>query len=124
MSEQTPSTADIAGELSSWMAAGGILTMMLFPFALPLILLLVASALPLVLVAAAGALLAAPVLLVRALWRRAIARRGRDDEPGALNRSRPRGSPASGPPAAGGRPRPPGGANQRSAPHTGGRAPA
>lgn len=69
------SAADIAGELSAWMAAGGILTMMLFPLALPLILLLVVSALPLVLIPLAAGLAAAvvavPVLLLRALWRRA-----------------------------------------------------
>ena len=76
MSEHTPSTADIAGELSSWMAAGGILTMMLFPFALPVILLLVVSALPLVVlplaVAMVAAVVAVPLLLARVLVRWAV----------------------------------------------------
>lgn len=72
MSGHTPRTADIAGKPSSWMAAGGILTVMLFPFALPCILLLVASAIPLALVAVAGAAVAAPVVLAVALGRRVI----------------------------------------------------
>lgn len=87
-----PSTADFAGEMSAWMAGGGILTMMLFPLALPLIALLAISALPLVVLAVAAAVVGAPVMLAVALGRRAVRamRRGRspervdaDDAPGA-----------------------------------------
>ena len=74
-----PSVPDVAGELSSWMAAGGILTMMLFPLALPVILLLVISALPLLVVPLAAALVAAvvavSVLIVRTLMRWAVGAR-------------------------------------------------
>lgn len=69
----TPPASEIAGELAGWMAGGGILTMMLFPLALPLIALLAITALPLVLLALVGGLAAAlvtvPFLLVRRVIR-------------------------------------------------------
>jgi hypothetical protein len=70
----TPTTpADLADEGSAWAVGGGIVTMALFPLALPLILLTAAAALPLVLIPLALGLLAAavalPILLVRGLWR-------------------------------------------------------
>ena len=77
----SPSTGDVASELTGWLVAGGILTMMLFPFALPLILLLAIGVVPLLVVPlAAGlvvALVAVPVLLVRGLLRAFRARRPR-----------------------------------------------
>jgi hypothetical protein len=70
------SGADIASELAAWVVGGGIITMMLFPFALPLIALVAITALPFVLVPLAAGLVVAPialpVLLVRSLGRRAI----------------------------------------------------
>ena len=65
--------ADLAEVGSAWAVGGGIVTMALFPVALPLILLTAAAALPLLLVPLALGLLVAavalPVLLVRGLWR-------------------------------------------------------
>jgi membrane protein implicated in regulation of membrane protease activity len=69
----TPSYRELADELSTWLAGGGILTTALFPLALPLIALTVAAALPLVVVALAVglvvAVVAAPILLLRRLVR-------------------------------------------------------
>lgn len=69
----TPSGAELATEAASWAVGGGILTMALFPFALPLILLTVAALIPLLLVGLVvgivAALAAAPVLLARRLLR-------------------------------------------------------
>jgi hypothetical protein len=58
-----PSPADVAGEVGSLAAGLGILTTVLFPLALPLLLLVAA---PLVVLAAVAAVLAVPVAL--ALW--------------------------------------------------------
>ncbi len=58
-----PSSADVAIEVADLLAGLGILTIALFPFALPGLLLVVV---PLALLAIAGALLAAPLML--ALW--------------------------------------------------------
>ena len=57
------SAAEVAGEVGSVAAGLGILTTVLFPFALPLLLLAVA---PLIPVAVAGLVLGAPVAL--AVW--------------------------------------------------------
>jgi len=70
----TPTTpADLADEASAWAVGGGILTMALFPLALPIILLTAAAAIPLLLVALAVglvvAVVAAPILLLRRLRR-------------------------------------------------------
>jgi hypothetical protein len=70
----TPTTpADLADEASAWAVGGGILTVALFPLALPIVLLTAAAALPLLLIPMALGLLVAavalPVLLVRGLWR-------------------------------------------------------
>lgn len=83
-----PSGADLAMEAATWAAGGGILTMALFPFALPLILLTAAALIPLLLlglvVGVVAAVAAAPVLLARRLLR---ARRGRlTPDPGAHTR--------------------------------------
>jgi hypothetical protein len=70
------SPAEIFDEASNWIVGGGIVTMALFPLALPGIILTVAAAIPLAAVVLAVALVAgaviAPVLLVRALGRRVI----------------------------------------------------
>ncbi len=66
-----PSTLDVAWEANTMLAGLTILTIQIFPFALPLLVLTFA---PLVVLAVAAALIAAPfvlpVLLVRWLWRR------------------------------------------------------
>jgi hypothetical protein len=68
-----PSTGDVASELSAWLVGGGIVTMALFPFALPLIGLVAIGVIPLLLIPLAGglvvALVAVPILLVRGLGR-------------------------------------------------------
>lgn len=66
--------ADVASELSGWATAGGLISMVLFPFAIPIIALTAVAALPLLVLALAGGLVAAvlalPVLAARALLRR------------------------------------------------------
>jgi hypothetical protein len=65
--------ADLAEEGAGWAVGGGIVSMALFPLALPIILLTAAAALPLLLIPLALGLLVAavllPILLVRGLWR-------------------------------------------------------
>ena len=67
--------ADLASELTAWAAGLGIITVALFPLALPLIALTALAALPLVLLALVGALLALPFLAIRGLVRRVRAHR-------------------------------------------------
>jgi membrane protein implicated in regulation of membrane protease activity len=59
--------------VSEFLVGGGILTMALFPLAIPMVALLIVAALPLLalaaLVAVAGAVVALPVLIVRRLSR-------------------------------------------------------
>lgn len=59
---------------SAFLAGGGILTMALFPLAIPMVALLIVVALPLLVLAAVvaiiGAALAAPVVLIRDLSRK------------------------------------------------------
>ncbi len=66
-----PTTSDVLEEISAWAIGGGVLTVALFPFALPILLLTVAFVLPFALaglaIGVAVAVLAAPVLLVRRL---------------------------------------------------------
>ena len=67
----SPAPADLATEFANLAVGLGILTFVLFPFALPALLLVVG---PLVPVAVVGALLAVPVVLpvwlARIVWRR------------------------------------------------------
>jgi Flp pilus assembly protein TadB len=58
---RTPSSAEVATELNGLLAGLGILTMALFPIALPGLLLFVVA--PLALVAVVGVLLAIPLVL-------------------------------------------------------------
>jgi hypothetical protein len=80
--------AEVIDELSGWNVVGGLLTMALFPLALPLLVLTVAAVIPLALVGVAGGLVvaavAAPVLLARSLWRRATRARLSDTASSAL----------------------------------------
>jgi hypothetical protein len=61
--------AELAEEASAWAVGGGIITMALFPMALPLILLTVAAAIPLLLLVLPVVLLAAAVAGLRRLRR-------------------------------------------------------
>ena len=98
MSTSATSTtaAELAEEASAWAVGAGIITMALFPLALPILLLTAAAAIPLLLLGLAVALVAAvvagPLLLVRRLGRairaaaaRRVAEPGRQgDEPRAV----------------------------------------
>lgn len=75
----TPSYTEIGEEASNWLVGGGIVTMALFPLALPAIALIAIAAVPLLLVALAGALVAGLVVLPIRLIRLALrAQRGGD----------------------------------------------
>jgi hypothetical protein len=78
-----PSSADVATEVTNLSAGLGILTMALFPLAVPVLVLVVA---PLALVAVAGLLLATPFVLplwlARVLVRSRSRRRGTARSPG------------------------------------------
>jgi membrane protein implicated in regulation of membrane protease activity len=65
----TPSAADLAGEAGALSAGLGILTIQFFPFALPLIVLVIG---PLAVLAVAGLVLALPILVPIWLARRAL----------------------------------------------------
>ena len=66
---EAPSTADLAGEVGAISAGLGILTIQFFPFAMPLIVLVIG---PLAVLALAGLLLALPILLPLWLARRLL----------------------------------------------------
>ena len=66
---QAPSPADLAGEVGALVAGLGVLTIQLFPFAMPLIVLVIG---PLAVLALAGLLLALPILLPLWLVRRVM----------------------------------------------------
>jgi hypothetical protein len=78
MGKESFTAADLASELSAWGTGGGIISMALFPFAIPLLVLTAIAVVPLVLVALVGGLVAAvlalPVLAGRALVRKLRAR--------------------------------------------------
>lgn len=75
---EAPSTADLAGELGAIAAGLGILTIQLFPFAMPLIVLVIA---PLAVLAVACLLLALPILLPLWLARRVLSALRRRPQP-------------------------------------------
>jgi membrane protein implicated in regulation of membrane protease activity len=83
-SRPAPSSADVAMEVASLSAGLGVLTLPLFPLALPALILVVGPLLP---VALAGALLAipfvVPIWLARAFLRARARRRGRLTRGGA-----------------------------------------
>jgi hypothetical protein len=66
---ESESHSPVFEETTTLLAGGGLITMVLFPFAVPLLLLTALAALPLVLGALVGGLVAAPFLLVRRLLR-------------------------------------------------------
>jgi hypothetical protein len=74
-----PST-DPVETASTFLAGGGIVTMALFPLALPMLALLALAAIPLLLIGAVAALiaavLAAPVIAARRLRRRLVPEQG------------------------------------------------
>jgi hypothetical protein len=91
--KSTPTAAEYIDEGSRWNVGAGIVTMALFPFALPGIVLIAALALPFLAVGLVGALLVGLVVLpLRAV--RALTSRRRDAEKPAADRvataSRPR----------------------------------
>lgn len=79
--DNTSTVGDVIAGTAEWLGALGILTMALFPFAIPGIVLTVAALVPLVLLALVAGLLAAviaaPVMAVRRLRRRSAGRRDR-----------------------------------------------
>lgn len=81
MTTQTARRAEVADEISKWTVGGGIIVMVLFPLALPIIALTAFAALPLLApVLAVGVLIgliAAPITLGRRLGRALRRRRGR-----------------------------------------------
>jgi hypothetical protein len=83
-----PSVGEVTSELGGWMTAGGILSMMLFPFSVPILLLTVAALVPLLAPLLVLAVLVPPALIVRAAVR--AVRRSR------ASRSGRRRAPASG----------------------------
>ena len=79
--DTTSTIGDVITGAAGWMVALGILTMAIFPFAIPGLVLAAAALVPLVLLAAVAGLLAAvaaaPVLAVRRLLRRSTGHRDR-----------------------------------------------
>jgi hypothetical protein len=59
----THSSLEMVDEASTWLVGGGIVTLALFPLALPAIVLLAIAALPLLLVAAVGAVVAGMIVV-------------------------------------------------------------
>ena len=70
-SSPTPSTADLVDGTLAVAAGAGIVTLALFPLAIPILALTAAALIPLLLIPLAGGLIAAPFLLLRRLFRRA-----------------------------------------------------
>jgi hypothetical protein len=96
--ETRMTAGDVVTEAAGWLATLGTVTMVLFPFALPGIVLVVAALVPLLLLAVplalVAAVVAAPVLAVRGLRRRSEARRAADRQ-----RLAPRAPLGAAPPA-------------------------
>lgn len=75
------SAEEVFDSVAAMLVGGGLITMVLFPFALPIILLVVIPLVPIALVAAlAAAIAAAPVLLLR-LARSLLGRARRPSRP-------------------------------------------
>ena len=90
---ETPTATELAEETSTWLVGGGVITLALFPLALPLIALLVISVLPLLIpvvaVAVLVAVVALPVALVRTVVRRASRALRSERSTGAVRHSGP-----------------------------------
>jgi len=63
------SCIELFDEIMSWLTGLGLITFVVFPLALPLIALTALLAIPVLLAAIPLAILAAPILLIRRLWR-------------------------------------------------------
>jgi hypothetical protein len=78
-------------ETTAWMVGLGIVTLAIFPFALPGIVLTIVALVPLLLIGVAAALVVAivalPILLVRSLGRRAIGAARPASPPATASRS-------------------------------------
>jgi Flp pilus assembly protein TadB len=92
--------AEVIDEASKWNVGAGVVTMALFPLALPLLVLTAVAVVPLLLIPLAGALalavVAAPLLLLWGLGRRAMRALRRPSTPvtsGRETRSLPTGPP-------------------------------
>ena len=76
---EAPSAVELGDTLTDWAVGGGIVTMALFPLAIPIVALTAVALLPLlapvVVVGVAIGLVALPVAVVRAVSRRIRARR-------------------------------------------------
>jgi hypothetical protein len=75
-----PTSAELAEEASNWVVGGGIVTLALFPLALPAIALIALAAIPVLVIGLVGALIAGLVILPVRLVRRALAARSRRHE--------------------------------------------
>jgi hypothetical protein len=73
-SSPTPSTADLVDGSLAVAAGSGIVTVALFPLAVPMLALTAVALIPLLLIPLAGGLIAAPFLLLRWLFRQAAVR--------------------------------------------------
>jgi hypothetical protein len=87
---ETPSAVDLASEVGGLVAALTTVTIQFFPFALPLLILVIV---PLMVLAVAGALLALPILLPLWLGRRALRALRHRSEPRPVDRPRDDASP-------------------------------
>jgi hypothetical protein len=65
-----PTAAEVAEETTAWLVGGGVITLALFPFALPIVALTAIAALPLLVVPLTAGLLFAAVAGARAVIRR------------------------------------------------------
>ena len=76
------SSAEVIDTVSGFLVGGGILTMALFPLAIPIVVLLIVAALPLLaagaVLALIGAVVAAPIVLIRGLSRKIATMRRND----------------------------------------------
>jgi hypothetical protein len=72
-----PTPAELAEEGSNWVVGGGIVTLALFPLAVPALALIAVAAIPLLLIGLVGALLAGLLILPVRLVRRSLAARPR-----------------------------------------------
>ena len=87
--ETRPTAGELFDEGAALSAGVGMIVMVLFPFALPAIILAGVVLVPLVLLGLVGAVPAAPVLAVRALRRRSGARRADLADRAEASRSAP-----------------------------------
>jgi hypothetical protein len=89
----TPTNAELVDEASNWAIGGGIVTLALFPLAIPGLIILLIGAIPLLLLAIPigllVALVALPILLVGGLVRRLKRTLPRGDAPVSIHQVHP-----------------------------------